>query len=83
MDAAKLPGMEDTALVVLHENAERLERVGSKSQKAAASALMPAIEAELATRREAKLARAKEAAAAKRASKAAAPKKPAAQRKAS
>ena len=75
MDAAKLPEMEDAALAVLHENAERLERTGTKSQQAAASALMPAIEAELATRREAKLARAKEAAAAKRATKAAAPKK--------
>lgn len=70
MDAAKLPEMEDTALVNLHENAERLERIGTKSQKAAAAALMPAIEAELATRREAKLARAREAAAAKRAAKA-------------
>ena len=57
MDAAKLPEMEDAALAVLHENAERLERTGTKSQQAAATALMPAIEAELATRREAKLAR--------------------------
>jgi len=84
MDAAKLPEMEDTALAVLHENAERLERTGTKSQQAAASALMPAIVAELATRREAKLARTREAAAAKRAIKAAAaPKKAPAKRKAS
>jgi hypothetical protein len=83
MDAAKLLDMEDTALAVLHENAERLERTGTKSQQAAATALMPAIEAELATRREAKLARAKEAAAAKRAIKAAAAPKKAPKRKAS
>ena len=82
MNAARLPEMEDAALTVLHQNAERLQRSGSKSQQAAATALMPAIEAELATRREAKLARAKEAAAAKRASKAAAPKKTAAKREA-
>jgi hypothetical protein len=74
MDAAKLPEIEDTALVVLHENAERLERSGTKSQKAAAAALMPAIVAELATRRETKAALAKETAAAKRAAKATAPK---------
>ena len=60
MDAAKLPEMEDAALAVLHENAERLERSGTKSQQAAATALMPAIEAELATRRAAKLAQARE-----------------------
>ena len=83
MDAAKLPEIEDAALAVLHENAERLERSGTKSQQAAATALMPAIVAELAMRREAKLARAKEAAAAKRASKPVAPKKIAAKRKAS
>ncbi len=75
MNAAKILEMEDAALAVLHENAERLQRSGSKSQQSAASALMPAIEAELATRREAKLTRAKEAAAAKRASKGVAPKK--------
>jgi hypothetical protein len=69
MDAAKLPAMEDAALGVLHENAERLERIGTKSQQAAAAALMPAIEAEIAARRTAKLNHAKEAAAAKRASK--------------
>jgi len=83
MDAAKLPEIEDAKLAVLHENAERLERSGTKSQQAAATALMPAIVAELAVRREAKLARAKEAAAAKRAAKPAAPKKTAVKRKAS
>ncbi len=75
MDAAKLPAMEDVALGILHENAERLERTGSKSQQAAAAALMPAIEAELAARRAAKLSHAKEVAAAKRASKPAAAKR--------
>jgi hypothetical protein len=75
MDVAKLPAMEDSALSVLHENAERLERTGTKAQQAAAAALMPAIEAELAARRAAKLSHAKEAAAAKRAAKPAAPKR--------
>jgi hypothetical protein len=53
---AKLPSLEDTALAVLHSNAERLEQTGTSAQKTAASALIPAIEAELATRRAAKLA---------------------------
>jgi hypothetical protein len=83
MDAAKLPEMEDAALAVLHENAERLEHTGTKSQRAAATALMPAIEAELATRKETKLTLARETAAAKRATKAAAAPKKAAKRKAS
>jgi hypothetical protein len=69
MDAAKLPAMEDAALNVLHQNAERLERTGTKSQQAAAASLMPAIEAEIAARRAAKLTQAREAAAARRASK--------------
>lgn len=51
---ARLPSMEDTALAVLHENAARLEQTGTSAQKSAAAALLPAIEAELATRREAK-----------------------------
>jgi hypothetical protein len=75
MDVAKLPAMEDAALSVLHENAERLERTGTKAQQAAAAALMPAIEAELAARRAAKLSQAKEAAAAKRAARPATPKR--------
>jgi hypothetical protein len=75
MDVAKLPAMEDAALAVLHENAERLERTGTKAQQAAATALMPAIEAELAARRAAKLSKAQEAAAAKRAAKPATPKR--------
>ena len=82
MDVAKLPAMEDAALSVLHENAERLERIGTKAQQAAAAALRPAIEAELAARRAAKLSRAQEAAAAKRAAKPPTPKRTA-KRKAS
>lgn len=58
----KLPSMEDAALAVLHENAERLERTGTPAQKSTAAAVMPAIEAELEARRIAKLAAAKEAA---------------------
>lgn len=56
---AKLPAMEDTALAVLHQNAQRLEQSGTKTQKSAAAALLPAIESELATRRAAKLEAAK------------------------
>ena len=57
--AAKLPQMEDAALAVLRENAARLEQTGTSAQKAAAAALMPALEAELESRRAAKLAAAK------------------------
>jgi hypothetical protein len=53
---AKLPGMEDAALASLHNNAERLEQSGTKAQKSAAAALLPALETELANRRAAKLA---------------------------
>jgi hypothetical protein len=53
---AKLPALEDTALAVLHSNAERLEQTGTSAQKTAASAIIPAIEAELSARRAAKLA---------------------------
>ena len=60
----KLPEMADAALAVLHANAERLERTGTKAQRTAASALIPAIEAELAARRAATLSHAREAAAA-------------------
>ena len=50
----RLPSLEDRALAVLHENAERLEQTGTSAQKTAAAALIPAIEAELAARRETK-----------------------------
>lgn len=63
---AKLPSMEDAALTVLHGNAERLEQTGTSAQRTAAAALIPAIEAELAARRAAKLNQAREAAAARR-----------------
>ena len=53
---AKLPAMEDAALASLHNNAERLEQSGTKAQKSAAAALLPALETELANRRAAKLA---------------------------
>lgn len=61
---AKLPAMDDKALAVLRSNAERLGRTGTKSQKTAAAALLPAIEAEVDARRVAKLSKAKEARAA-------------------
>jgi hypothetical protein len=51
---AKLPHMDDASLTVLHGNAERLQRIGTKTQQASATAVIPAIEAELAARREAK-----------------------------
>lgn len=68
---AKLPSMEDGALAVLHENAERLERTGTPTQKSTATAALPAIKAELEARRAAKLAaaKAKRAAAPKRSTK--------------
>ena len=68
--AAKLPEMEDSALAVLRENAGRLEQTGTSAQKAAATALMPALDAELEKRRAAKLAAARnKRAATKRATK--------------
>jgi hypothetical protein len=67
---ARLPSLEDNALAVLHENAERLEQSGTSAQRAAATALLPAIVEELATRREAKRAEL----AARRAAKATEPK---------
>jgi hypothetical protein len=64
---AKLPQMDDAALTVLHGNAERLLRIGTKTQQASATAVMPAIEAEIAARREAKTIKIKAAAEARRA----------------
>jgi hypothetical protein len=46
----KLPSFADDALGVLHGNAERLEKVGTVPQRAAAAAILPAIRAELAAR---------------------------------
>lgn len=71
----KLPGMADDKLSTLFSNAERLERAGSKSQREAATALLPAIRTELENRKTAKLA-------ARREARPVAAKKPAAKRKA-
>ena len=67
--AAGLPTMEDTALAVLHANAERLMRSGTAAQQSAAAALMPSIQAELGSRNAVKLSRKADALAARRASK--------------
>ena len=58
---AKVPTMPDDALGNLHANAERLRRAGSQAQRSEAAALLPALEAELAARRAAKLGRAAQA----------------------
>jgi hypothetical protein len=57
----RLPALADYALSNLHANAERLERAGSPAQRALAADLLPAIKAELAGRRAAKLQRAAQA----------------------
>jgi hypothetical protein len=76
----RLPSLEDNALAVLHENAERLEQTGTSAQKTAAAALLPAIEAELAARRETKRAELAARRAAKSSATSAGAKKPAAKR---
>jgi hypothetical protein len=63
---AKLPSLDEAELAVLQGNAERLLRIGTKTQQASATAVMPAIVAELAARREAKATKTKAAAAARR-----------------
>ena len=52
-----IPTMADDALSNLRANAARLERAGSSAQRAQAAQLLPVIEAELASRRQAKLER--------------------------
>ena len=52
-----IPTMADDALGNLRANAARLERAGSSAQRAQAAQLLPVIEAELASRRQAKLER--------------------------
>ena len=47
----KLPSMADDALATLAANAVRLAQVGTPKQQAAAKALLPAVEAEVASRR--------------------------------
>ncbi|MEO6339263.1 MAG: hypothetical protein ABIO39_04420 [Caulobacteraceae bacterium] len=46
-----IPVMEDKDLVTLRGNARRLETTGSAKQQAAATELLPLIEAEMATRK--------------------------------
>ncbi len=50
----KLPAMADDALKNLHANAVRLGEAGTAQQRASATALLPAIEAELSARKAAK-----------------------------
>ncbi len=50
----KLPALPDDALNNLRANAARLEQTGSPAQRTSASALLPAIEAELSARQAAK-----------------------------
>ncbi len=57
----KLPGMADAALGNLHANAVRLGGAGSAAQRASATELLPAIEAEMAARKVAKRGRQAEA----------------------
>jgi len=66
---AKLPSLEAAALANLHANAERLKQSGTSAQRSAATALLPAIETELANRQAAKLAAAAAKREAKRATK--------------
>jgi hypothetical protein len=51
----KLPEMSDDALANLRTNAKRLEHSGNAGQRSDAAALLPAVEAEIATRRLAKV----------------------------
>ena len=59
----KIPGMPDEDLATLHSNAERLERSGTGAQQKSATALLPAVRAEIQARQEAKLAVARDNAA--------------------
>ena len=51
----RLPEMSDDALANLRTNAKRLEHSGNAGQRSDAAALLPAVEAEIATRRLAKV----------------------------
>ena len=57
----KLPGMPDDALGNLHANAVRLGGAGSAAQRASATELLPAVEAEMAARKVARRERQAEA----------------------
>jgi hypothetical protein len=52
---AKLPDMSDDALANLRSNARRLQQSGTPAQRSDATALLPAVEAEIGARRLAKL----------------------------
>jgi hypothetical protein len=62
----RIPSLEDSALSNLHDNADRLAKTGTKAQQAAATEILPALEAELAARKAAKLDAAKKRRAAAR-----------------
>jgi hypothetical protein len=51
----KLPEMSDDALANLRSNAKRLEQSGNPGQRSEAAVLLPAVEAEIAARRLAKV----------------------------
>lgn len=71
--AAKLPTMDDAALMMLHANAERLAQTGTAAQQSAAATLLPLITAERAARGAAKDSEAKAKALATKLAKAKAP----------
>lgn len=62
----RIPALSDEEVVNLLANAQRLSEQGDDKQKAAAAELLPALEVEVAARREARLERAKEKRAATR-----------------
>jgi hypothetical protein len=51
----KLPEMSDDALTNLRTNAKRLQRSGTPAQRTDATALLPAVEAEMGARRLARM----------------------------
>lgn len=51
----KLPEMSDDALANLRTNAKRLQQTGTPAQRSDAAALLPAVEAEIGSRRLAKV----------------------------
>jgi hypothetical protein len=62
----RIPTLSDEEVVNLLANAQRLSATGDEKQKAAADELLPALEAEAAARKDARLERAKEKRAATR-----------------
>lgn len=55
----RIPALSDEEVINLLTNARRLADVGDEKQKAAAAELLPALEEEAATRKQARLDRAK------------------------